>query len=354
MPERFRHRLEGNFNVTGRNRQWLLQKRPQDKLTLEDFRFHEGDFVPPDLQDGQILVRNHMFACAPTMRNGMNEPGRSYAASAGLNEPIAGMAGVEVLQSRNDEYPVGARLVLRSRWEDFSVIAPDARISPVLPVPDDMRFEDAMGIYGMNSLAAYFGMLRVARPRPGETVVVSGAAGSTGSMAAQIARIQGCRVIGIAGGPSKCDWLRRAARIGETIDYKSEDVAARLAELCPEGVAAFFDNVGGTILQAVMDNIARHGRIAVCGQIAAYNSDSPAPGPRDMMKLVYWSVRIEGFLLGDFMAEIESARADLAKWNKAGELAHRVDVREGLHNLPSSFLDLFLGANEGTLLVRAA
>jgi NADPH-dependent curcumin reductase CurA len=344
--------LEGDLNVTRRNRQWLLQNRPQDRLKLENFRFHEADFILPDLEDGQILVRNRMFACAPTLRNGMNEPGRSYAASATLNEPIAGMAGVEVLQSRNDEYPVGARLVVRSRWEDFSVITPDASMSPVLRVPNDMTIEDAMGIYGMNSLAAYFGMLRVARPRRGETVVVSGAAGSTGSMAAQIARIHGCRVIGIAGGQSKCEWLREGARISETIDYKSEDVAARLAQLCPEGVSAFFDNVGGTILQAVVDNIARRGRIALCGQIAAYNSDSSAPGPRDMMKLVYGAVRIEGFLLSDFIPDIEQARTELVKWNNAGELVHRVDVREGFENLPSSFLDLFSGANAGTLLVR--
>jgi NADPH-dependent curcumin reductase CurA len=334
------------------NRRWLLARRPRGRATVDDFRYDEQPFMPPDLADGQVLVRTRVFSCAPTMRNWMNEPGRSYRASIGLGESIIGVAAGVVIASRNPRFPVGCGVSAVMRWEDYTVLSPDTAATPVLRVPDGMALEDALGVFGLNSLTAYFGMLRVGEPKPGETVVVSGAAGSTGSVAAQVARNIGCRVIGIAGGATKCARLVEDLGLDAAIDYKSEDVSARLKELCPDGVNVFYDNVGGDILHAVMDNVAVHARIAVCGQVAAYDSDQPAPGPRDMMKLVYWRVRIQGFVMGDYAHDAPAALEQLRTWRDEGRLAYRIDLREGFDQLPGAFLDLFTGGNDGALLVR--
>jgi hypothetical protein len=239
-----------------------------------------------------------------------------------------------------------------SGWQDYSVLEPDVSPTPVVAIPNDIALIDSLGVYGPNSLTAYIGLLNVAMPKPSETVVVSAAAGSVGSIALQIAKIIGCRAIGIAGGQAKCEWLMNACGADAAIDYKSEDVRQRLSELCPSGVDVFFDNVGGEILAAVMDNIAIRGRVAVCGQISAYDSDNPAPGPKDMMRVVYWRVRIEGFVLGDFVDKIGAARGELKRWVNEGKLAHRIDLRYGFKSLPAAFLDLFNGSHIGTLLVQ--
>ncbi|WP_323039020.1 NADP-dependent oxidoreductase [Gemmobacter sp.] len=339
--------------MTQINRRWLLARRPQGKATVDDFAYDEQPFTPPDLADGQVLVRTRVFSCAPTMRNWMNEPGRSYRASIGLGDPIIGIAAGEVLASRHPRFPVGCSISAVMRWEDYTVLTPDTSPTPVLRVAEGVTPVDALGIFGLNSLTAYFGMLRVGEPKPGETVVVSGAAGSTGSVAVQVARNIGCRVIGIAGGAAKCARLVEELGLDGAIDYKSENVSARLKELCPDGVNVFYDNVGGEILQAVMENVAVHARIAVCGQVAAYDSDQPAPGPRDMMKLVYWRVRIQGFVMGDYAHDSDAALAQLRQWRDEGRLTYRTDLRDGFDKLPGAFLDLFTGGNDGALLVRS-
>lgn len=335
------------------NRQWVLTSRPGDRASLSNFEFCEVAFQEPELADGQILVRNRIFSCAPTIRNWMNDSRRSYRASIGIGEPIIGVAGAEVVASRHRDYRLGSFVTSVSRWEDFTVLEPDTAAVPVYPVPSEVSLADAMGPFSLNSLTAYFGLFRIARPKPGETVVVSGAAGSVGSVACQLAKQHGCTVVGIAGGKSKCDWLADACGVDHVIDYKSENVSVCLGELCPRGVDVFFDNVGGDILQAVMDNIAINGRIAVCGQVSAYDSNRPAPGPCDMMKVVYWRVRIEGFVLGDFSSQVDAARKDIDRLRKAGNLVFRQDIRQGFENLPAAFLELFTGGNHGTLLVTA-
>jgi NADPH-dependent curcumin reductase CurA len=335
------------------NRRWLLVHRPQGELSLDDFAYDEQAYALPELEPGQVLVKTEMFSCAPTMRNFMNDPGKSYRASVALKTPVIGVAGGVVVRSRHPDFPEGSRLTGIMTWQDYTLLSPDASPTPILHLPDDADFEQAMGVLGLNALTGYFGMLRVGEPKPGETVVVSSAAGSTGSVAAQVARIKGCRVIGIAGGKAKCDWLVEQARLDHAIDYKHENVRERLAELCPNGVDVFFDNVGGDILQAVMANVAIGARIAVCGQISAYDDDKPAPGPEDMMKVVYWQVRIQGFVMGQFAQDEAVGRADLLKWYQSGELCYRTDVRQGFKSLPATFIDLFKGGNEGALLVRS-
>jgi hypothetical protein len=260
---------------------------------------------------------------------------------------------VEVLHSAHPQYAVGSRLIAVSRWEDYSVLRPDEMAVPIVPVPASMTPVDALGIYGYNSLTAYFGLLRVARPLAGETLLVTAAAGSVGSVALQIGRIVGCRTIGVAGGSEKCAWLREACGADAVVDYKSDDLDARLTELAPAGVNAMFDNVGGAQLAAAIRHMAPHGRIAVCGQVSAYDGNTPAPGPPDMMRVVYGRLRIEGFVTGDFLEDADAAREEIACWVRQQRLFIAIDVRSGFAQLPAAFVELFRGTNRGTLLVTA-
>lgn len=212
----------------------------------------------------------------------------------------------------------------------------------------------ALSIFGSTSLTAYFGLLDVGQPQAGETVLVSGAAGATGSVVAQIARLKGCRVVGIAGGTEKCEWLRTACKVDAVIDYKSEDLAQRIAELCPDGVNVFFDNVGGDTLEAGISNMADFGRIVLCGAISGYNDETPAPGPHNLMNLVTRRIRMQGFVVIDYLDRVGEAIADLAKWVAAGELAWREDIQEGFDNIPATFQRLFDGRNVGKQLIKLA
>jgi len=336
-----------------RNRSWTLARRPDGAVAVDDFALVESTFGAPALAEGEILVRNRIFAVAPTIRNWLNDPGESYRGSIPIGGTIGGMAGCEVIASADPSYPPGARIVAMSRWEDWSVLRPAQAPVPVFPMPGGMTFEQALGSYSPNSLTAYFGLIDVGRPRAGETVVVSGAAGSVGSLVVQIANILGCRVIGIAGSADKCRWLERACGADATIDYRIENLGERLDALAPGGIDLFFDNVGGDILQAAADRMARHGRIVLCGQISAYDRGGGAPGPRDMMKLVYGSIRMQGFVVGDYVARAGEAHDALSNWIAEGRIGIRVDLRDGFDRLPTAFVDLFRGANQGTLLVTA-
>jgi NADPH-dependent curcumin reductase CurA len=225
---------------------------------------------------------------------------------------------------------------------------------PASPLPKGMPLTWPLGVCGITGITAYFGLLDLGKPKPGETVVVSGAAGATGSIAAQIARIQGCKTVGIAGGTEKCRWLREQARLDATIDYKHENVAQRLRELCPKGIDVFFDNVGGEILDAALANLAQRARVVLCGGISGYNEASPPPGPRNLMNLVITRSRMEGFIVIDYLARFAEGATQLAQWVAAGKLAHAEDVQHGLENAPQTFLRLFEGKNLGKQLLKVA
>jgi len=328
------------------NRQWILASRPQGMLGMANFEYRETPLDTAPLQPGDVLVRNKSFSLIPAQRTWMNADS-TYFPPIPVGAAVTAPATGEVVQSANPNFPVGMKVIGRTKWEDYTLVkANDLMIGPL---PTDVDLLEALSVFGGNALTAYLGLLKVGEPKPGETVVVTGAAGSTGSMAVQIARIKGCKAIGIAGGKAKCDWLRDACKV-EAIDYKNENVAERLKVLAPKGVDVFFDNVGGTIMQDVIDQMAMHGRVAVCGQISHYNTGA-APGPRDMFRVVSHRLRIQGFIGGDLMAHRAEAMADLRQWAKEGQLAHKTDVRNGFKNLPTTYLELFSGGNDGTLVL---
>lgn len=333
-----------------RNRQWILKARPEGLPVRGDFAITESSITETDLKDGQILVRNRLFLCAPTMRNWMSGQENSLFPVIPLGAPIMAPCAGEVVASRHQDFAAGCGLTYFGAWRDYETI--DPKVTGVTPIPEGLSLVEALGPFGLNPQTGYFGMTRIGRPKAGETVVVSGAAGSTGSTAAQIARILGARVIGIAGGSEKCRWLVEDCRLDAVIDYKSENLYDRLKELCPGGIDVFYDNVGGETLQAAIDTMAKHGRIVLCGQIASYNENELPEGPRNMMRVIYGSIRLEGFLRGDFEGEFDEAIARLREWTGTGDIVHRVDLRRGFDGIPMTFNDVLTGRNNGTLIIE--
>jgi NADPH-dependent curcumin reductase CurA len=335
--------------MTLTNRQWLLKRRPQGALAEGDFELREIEMPETEPAAGEILVRYVAFLCAPTMRNWMDAPGNSLYPSVPLGEPVLAPAVGRVVASGDPKFPVGSRVFTLGSWQDYALINTTGFL-PVSPLAEGVSFIDSLGRYGLNPLTGYFGLLEVGQAQSGQTLVVSGAAGSTGSTAAQIGRIKGMRVIGIAGGAAKCAWLTEQCGIDAAIDYKTENVEERLAALCPKGIDVYYDNVGGDILQAAVNNMANGGRIVLCGQISSYETEEQAEGPRNMMRLIYGSITMQGFLCSNYAAQFGQAIADLRIWMDAGELHYREDVRGGFEQLPDIFSALFDGSNNGTLI----
>ena len=327
-----------------RNRQWLLRARPVGMVKDSDFELVEAELPSP--AEGEVLVRNRFLAFEPAMRGWM-EDRPSYIPPVGIGDVMRGMTVGEVVASRHAGFAPGDLVTAMGGWQEW--FASSFGLQKLAPGTDPTL---ALSVLGITGLTAWFGIQELGRPRAGETAVVSGAAGATGSIAGQLARLAGARVIGIAGGAAKCRWLVDEARFDAAIDYKGEDVAARLAALAPQGVHVFFDNVGGAILETVLERIAQGARIVLCGGISAYNLADAPPGPRNLMNLVLRRARMEGFIVLDYAARFPEATAALAKEVAAGRLAHRVDVQKGIENAPRTFRRLFAGENFGKQLLQ--
>lgn len=332
------------------NRQWLLVRRPQGLCAPQDFLYREEPCKTPILRKGELFIQNMAFLCAPTIRNWMDEAAGGFMPSIGLGEPVRGPCAARVIASANPDFPAGSRVCTIANWQDFDVVSPDRAL--IRAIPDGFSFIEALGPVGMNALTAYFGLLEIGKPQAGETLLVSGAAGSVGANVAQIGKILGCRVIGIAGGQAKCGWLLGNGCVDHCIDYAAEDVAARIAALCPAGIDVYFDNVGGKTLQSAINNMARQGRIVLCGQISGYTDGGAENRIGNLMRLVYGSIRMEGFLASNYAARFPQAMARLAEWIEQGKLVHREDLRVGMEHLPLSLNALFDGSNAGTLIVQ--
>lgn len=326
------------------NRQWLLKTRPVGMVSQDNFELRTSPIPQP--ADGQVLVRTRWLAFEPAMRGWM-EDRPNYIPPVAIGEVMRGMTVGEVVESKLDGYAPGDLVTGMTGWQEWAI--GDAGLRKLAPGTDPRT---ALSILGITGMTAYFGLLDVGQPKEGDVVVVSGAAGATGSIVGQIARIKGCRVIGIAGGAEKCAWLTGKARFDAAIDYKNEDVGARLSELCPDGVDVFFDNVGGPILDEVLARIARGARIVICGAISNYNREKPAPGPSNYYRIVAQRGRMQGFVVIDYLPRAAEAVPDLLKWANDGELAWEVDVQHGFENAPDTLLRLYSGANFGKQLLE--
>ena len=328
--------------MTG-NRRITLAHRPAGEVTADCFASDEVDVPEPG--PGEALVKVGWLSIDPTIRGWMAMD--TYLPAIEVGAPIRSGGLGEVVASNNDDYPVGSTLFGMTGWQEYAVLGPGSN-----PIPDGIDPTAALSVFGITGLTAYFGLLDVGRPVAGETVLVSGAAGATGSVVGQIAKIKGCRVVGIAGSAEKCAWLTDELGFDAAINYRTDDVRSAIRTACPNGVDVFFDNVGGDILEAALGNLALRGRVVLCGAIATYNDTAPRPGPNNLSLLISQRGRMEGFIILDYMSRANEAIGELAGWVMGGDVKFAVDVVDGLENAPSALDRLFTGANQGKVMVR--
>ena len=325
----------------------LLKNRPTGELSADNFAFSE--IALPEPADDEVLVELEYLSVDPYMRNRMNDA-KSYIEPYMLDQPLTGDAVARVLESRSSQFRPDDRVTGVMPWQQYAV----------LPGHDLLKigFNDVpttayLGVLGLTGLTAYFGLLGIGKPVSGETVVISGAAGAVGSVAGQIARIKGCQVIGVAGTDEKCSYLTGTLGFNDAINYRSRpNIRRALRSACPAGVDVYFDNVGGEISDSVLFFLNDYARIILCGQIALYNTNRLAMGPRLQPQLIIHRVLMQGFIVHDYAERFQEARTQLYKWIMEGRLSDRETITEGFDNLPVALIGLFNGENTGKQIVK--
>ncbi len=324
----------------------MLASRPVGVPRESDFRLEEAEL--PELADGQCLVRSSFLSVDPYMR-GRISGRKSYADPVALGEVIVGQAVGRVIASKGSRFDAGDCVMGNLGWQEHAVV-PERELTAV--DPEQAPLSAYLGVLGMPGLTAFYGLLRVAGVKPGETVCVSGAAGAVGSAVGQIARIQGCRTAGIAGGQRKCAWLTDELGFDAAIDYKSQDVGRALKRACPEGIDVYFDNVGGPVTDAVFPHLNEWSRVAICGQISQYNAVDTPMGPRLLWHFIVKRIRAQGFLVFDYAKHHRESLAQMAEWVRDGRLRYRETVASGLENAAAAFIGMLGGANIGKQVVQ--
>jgi len=328
------------------NRQCRLAARPVGLPKPTDWNFVDEARAAP--QDGEFLVKLRYISLDPAMRGWMNE-GRSYIRPVEIGDVMRASGVGEVIDSRSESFPVGAHVACVFGVQKYAVSDGSGvlRVDPSLaPLP---KFLSVLGAPG---LTAYFGLLDIGRPEPGQTVVVSAAAGAVGQIVGQIAKIKGCRAVGIAGGPEKCRFIVDELGFDAAVDYKNGGLRDALRAQCPDRIDVYFDNVGGDILDAALTLLARHARVVICGAISQYNEAGPRRGPANYMSLLVDRARMEGFLVFDFFSRYPEAIGVMARWIAEGRLRSREDIVEGIEHFPAALLRLFSGENFGKLMLE--
>jgi NADPH-dependent curcumin reductase CurA len=331
------------------NRSILLVSRPEGMPNENNFRMIKKSIPQPS--DGEVLVRTLYLSVDPYMRGRMRDA-KSYVPPFPLNEALLGGVVGQIVESKDPNFSTGDIVVGNLDWADYSV----SKGKNVRKIdPDAASISTAVGILGMPGLTAYFGLLDIGKPQEGETVVVSGAAGAVGTVVGQIAKLKGCRVVGIAGSDEKNDYLTRKLGFDAAINYKTTtNMRKALSETCPQGIDVYFDNVGGEITDAVMNLINFQARIVVCGQIALYNLEKPDVGPRMLSHLLINSASAKGFIVSNYAKRSEEGLSQLTEWLAQGKLKYKENVIDGLENAPEAFLGLFRGDNIGKQLVKVS
>ena len=340
--------MTGRPNPTGslrlRNRRVTLASRPVGFPDESDFRVDEDDVGEPGA--GEVLVRTLWLSVDPYQRGRMSEA-RSYARSLELGDVITAQAVSEVVESNDPRFEPGDHVVGQLDWQEYAV----ARGGTVRKVIPGVPLQANLHVLGTNGLTAYFGLFEIGQPRPGDTVVVSAAAGAVGQLVGQLAKLAGCRTVGIAGGDEKKRELTEQFGYDVAIDYKHDDLRAALKEGCPDGVDVYFDNVGGEISAAVYSRLGIGARIAICGQVSQYNLERPEPTFHPGLLIVF-RARMQGFLVSDYASRFGEALPRLAGWLANGELRYTEDVTEGLEHAPDAFMRMLRGENRGKALVK--
>jgi NADPH-dependent curcumin reductase len=334
--------------MADQNRRLVLAERPSGMVDEGTVRLELQDV--PECGPGEALARVRYLSIDPTIRTWMDDaPG--YLPPIGIDEVVRSGGIAEVVRSNSDRYAPGQLLFGMTGWQDY-VIADEGERS-MQGLPDGVPPTLALGLFGITGMTAYFGLLDVGRVQEGDVVVVSGAAGATGSTVGQIAKIKGAgKIIGIAGGAEKCGWIAQELGFDATIDYKGDDVGARLRELASEGIDLYFDNVGGEILDACLAQLALRGRVVLCGAISSYNDRGAITGPANYRNLIVRRGRMEGFIILDYVGRFPEAQAEMAGWLAAGQIKSAEHVVEGLERAPEALNMLFTGGNTGKVIVQ--
>ncbi|HEV2828417.1 MAG TPA: NADP-dependent oxidoreductase [Pyrinomonadaceae bacterium] len=328
------------------NKEIRFASRPAGMPTIDNFQTVDAEV--PELNDGEVLLRTLYISVDPYLRGRMRL-GRSYVPPFEVGEVITSGAVGEVVESRSPQFQTGDIVTGMMGWRLYNVLKVaelrkiDTRVAPVTT---------SLGVLGIPGLTAYFGLLDIGQPKEGETVVVSGAAGAVGMTVCQIAKLKGCRTVGIAGSDEKNDYLKQELGVDATINYKSGDVAQALKDACPNGVDVYFDNVGGEVSDAVFPLLKHGARIVICGQISLYNLDKPDVGPRPQPYLLVNSALMKGFIIIDYAPRFPEGVMQLAQWLAAGKLKYAETIVEGFENTPQAFIGLFSGENLGKQIVK--
>jgi NADPH-dependent curcumin reductase CurA len=332
------------------NRRVILHSRPEGAPTAENFRIEQLDI--PALQEGQVLLRTLWLSLDPYMRGRMSDA-PSYAAPVAIGGTMVGGTVACVQASRHPHYQVGQRVLSSNGWQDYA-ISDGTGLRALDPGMSHPSW--ALGVLGMPAFTAYFGLMDIGQPRAGQTLVVAAASGAVGAVVGQIARIKGCRVIGIAGGPDKCRYVRAELGFDECIDRRQPDFAMQLQAACPQGIDIYFENVGGAVFDAVLPLLNPHARVPVCGLISRYNDMQPPPGPDRLGQLARTlltrRIRMQGFIISDHASRFAEFIGPMSRWVADGTIKYREDIVAGLENAPASLIGLLEGRNFGKLVVR--
>ena len=330
-----------------RNQQIVLASRPQGPVTEQNFRLVEGALPVPAA--GEVLVRNLYLSLDPYMRLRM-DAGKSYAPAVEVGEVMVGATVGEVVESKDARFRAGAIVSGRLGWQLYAT-APAATLRAV--DTKGAPISTALSVAGMPGVTAWYGLLRIGEPKPGETVVVSAASGAVGSVVGQVAKLKGCRAVGIAGGAAKCKYVVEELGFDACVDYKAPAFAEALQAATPEGIDIYFENVGGRVLDAVLPRLNAYARIPFCGYISEYDTGA-SYGVRQLRCLLVSRARLQGFIISEHLEIWDEALADLSGWLAAGKLAYRETVAQGLHNAPGAFIGMLGGHNFGKQIVKLA
>ena len=339
------------MNSNRTNRSWRLRQRPEGIIDENDLELVTDEI--PEIQEGQVLAKTIYFSLDPTNRIWMSDIDQ-YMEPVEIGDIMrAGGSLAIVEESKVPHVKVGDIVQggMHGGWQEYFIIPGEE--AAAIPLVESIPLTALISVLGFTGPTAYFGFLDIGQPKKGETVVVSAAAGAVGSIVCQIAKIKGCRVVGIAGSDEKCNWLKNDLKVDEVINYKKDDILESLKEKCPEGIDIYFENVGGETLDAALTLMNNYGRIPVCGLISMYN-DWETPGPKMFRNILMKRLTVKGFLVSDYLDRYAESLQSLSEWMAEGKIKYKVDIVEGIENAPSAVNKLFTGENTGKLVIKVS